>query len=529
MAKGTADSSLVKPAYSQVQYTAETFTEFQRCADQSINGPLYFLNHFMKIQHPTRGSIPLQLFDYQVELLHNYHNYRYSINMLSRQMGKSTVAAGYLLWYAMFVPDSTILIASNKATSASEIMQRVRYAYENVPDHIRAGVIEYNKGSITFDNGSRIVSSTTTETTGRGMSISLVYLDEFAFVRNNIAKEFWTSLSPTLSTGGKCIITSTPNTDEDTFANIWTSANRLFDEYGNEREIGVNGFKAFLAIWDRHPDRDEAWARDEEQRIGTERFNREHLCRFITFEETLINALKLAEISGIDPTSQVGQVRWYKKPSPIYTYVITLDPSAGTGGDSAGIQVLELPTLVQVAEWQHNKTPVEGQIKVLMDIMQYIRDFGAHQIFWTVENNTIGEAALVVIRDTGEENFPGEFLSEPVRVTGKKGRKGFNTTHRSKIEACLSLKRYIEQGKLTINSKPLVSELKNFVAKGNTYAAKPGETDDLVMSLVLAIRVIAYVSTFDDDVYNRINSSIGLTDIMNGIPEEDEPMPIGFL
>lgn len=277
MAKGTADTSLVKSAYSQVKYTAETFQEFQQCADP-VTGPLYFLSNYMKIQHPTRGSIPLELYDFQEELLYNYHNYRYSINMLSRQMGKSTVAAGYLLWYAMFVPDSTILIASNKGANASEIMQRVRYAYENTPDHIRAGVVEYNKGSITFDNGSRIVGTTTTETTGRGMSISLVYLDEFAFVRNSIAKEFWTSLSPTLSTGGKCIITSTPNTDEDTFANIWHSANKLFDEYGNERDMGQNGFKAYLATWDRHPDRDDAWARDEEARIGTERFNREHLC-----------------------------------------------------------------------------------------------------------------------------------------------------------------------------------------------------------------------------------------------------------
>lgn len=528
MAKGTADTSLVKQAYSQVQYTAETFKEFQQCADYHT-GAKYFLSNFMMIQHPTRGSIKLSLYDYQVELLDNYHKYRYSINMLSRQMGKSTVAAGYLLWYAMFIPDSTILIASNKAGSASEIMQRVRYAYENIPDYIRAGVTEYNKGSITFDNGSRIVSSTTTETTGRGMSISLVYLDEFAFVRNSIAKEFWTSLSPTLSTGGKCIITSTPNTDEDTFANIWYGANRLFDEYGNEQEIGVNGFKAFLVTWERHPDRDETWARNEEQRIGTERFQREHNCRFVSFEETLINPLKLTELSGIDPIQTLGQVRWYKRPSPIYTYVVTLDPSAGTGGDSAAIEVLELPTLQQVAEWQHNKTPVEGQIKVLMDVMQYIKESGAHEIFWTVENNTIGEAALVVIRDTGEENFPGEFLSDPVKQPGKRGRRGFNTTHKNKMEACLTLKRYIEHGKIALNSKPLLSELKNFVARGNSYAAKPGETDDLVMSLILSIRVISYISTFDDDVYSKVNSSIGLGGFIDGVSEDDEPMPMSFL
>ena len=130
-------------------------------------------------------------------------------------MGKTTTAAGYLLWYAMFVPDSTILIAAHKYSGAQEIMQKIRYAYELMPDHIRAGVTSYNKGSIEFENGSRIVAQATTENTGRGMSITLLYCDEFAFVRPTIAKEFWTSISPTLATGGKAIITSTPNSDED--------------------------------------------------------------------------------------------------------------------------------------------------------------------------------------------------------------------------------------------------------------------------------------------------------------------------
>lgn len=201
----------------------------------------------------------------------------YSNGILSHN---TTVAAGYLLWYAMFVPDSEILVASNKGKNAADIMRRLRYAYENCPNHIRAGVREYNKTSITFDNGSRIVAETTTETTGRGMSISLVYLDEFAFVRNSIASEFWTSLSPTLSTGGKCIVTSTPNSDEDMFATLWKQANNNFDEYGNELEdgLGRNGFRPYLAKWDRHPDRNEQWANEERSGIGEERFRREHEC-----------------------------------------------------------------------------------------------------------------------------------------------------------------------------------------------------------------------------------------------------------
>ena len=177
--------------------------------------------------------------------------------MLPRQSGKTTCAAGYLLWYAMFHPDQTILVAAHKYTGSQEIMQRIRYAYEDCPDHIRCGVTNYNKGSIEFDNGSRIVSATTTGNTGRGMSISLLYCDEFAFVQPNIADEFWTSISPTLATGGRAIITSTPNSDEDTFANIWKEAEKKFDEHGNTTELGLNGFHSFRAEWWEHPDRDD--------------------------------------------------------------------------------------------------------------------------------------------------------------------------------------------------------------------------------------------------------------------------------
>ena len=221
-------------------------------------------------------------------------------------------------------------------------MQRIRYAYESVPDHIRAGVTEYNKGSMSFDNGSRIVASTTTENTGRGMSLTLVYLDEFAFVPQRIASEFWTSLSPTLATGGKCIITSTPNSDEDTFAMIWNQANKLFDEHGNEQDVGVNGFKPMIATWEQHPDRDAIWATEERGRIGEERFKREHECVFVIYDETLIDPLKLLDMKGKDPILKSGQTRWYKHPTPEGIYVLSLDPSTGTGGDNAAIQVLGL-------------------------------------------------------------------------------------------------------------------------------------------------------------------------------------------
>ena len=219
------EQTLVKAPHRKEIFTDQELEEFAKCADP-VNGPMYFMDNYFYIQHPTRGKMLYHPFDYQKRLIKTYHDYRFSISLMPRQTGKSTSAAGYLLWYAMFVPDSTILIAAHKYTGAQEIMQRIRYAYELCPDWIRAGVTSYNKGSIDFENGSRIVSQTTTETTGRGMSISLLYCDEFAFVRPTIAKEFWTSISPTLSTGGKALITSTPNSDEAQFAFIWKQANK---------------------------------------------------------------------------------------------------------------------------------------------------------------------------------------------------------------------------------------------------------------------------------------------------------------
>jgi Terminase large subunit, T4likevirus-type, N-terminal len=490
--------AIIKTPYKKQSYTEDQIVEIARCAD-SDTGPKYFMSNYFYIQHPTKGSIKYKPFEYQERLIDNYHKNRYLISLMPRQTGKSTSAAGYLLWYAMFVPDSTILVAAHKYIGAQEIMQRIRYAYENCPDFIRAGVTSYNKGSLDFENGSRIVSQTTTENTGRGMSISLLYCDEFAFVRPTIASEFWTSITPTLSTGGKCIITSTPNSDEDQFAQIWKSACNTFDEYGNETELGKNGFKAFKSKWQEHPDRDEAWAAGMRAQLGEERFRREMDCEFIIFDETLINPLHLVEMAGIDPIEKQGQIRWYKKPEREKTYLVALDPSLGTGGDPSAIQVFELPGLKQVAEWNHNKTIVQRQVVILKEICEYLASItGATNVYYSVENNTLGEAALVVIEQMGEENITGTFLSEPNRVgNARRYRKGFTTLNKSKLAACAKLKSLVETKRMHIASKALISELKNFVAVGGSYKAKIGETDDLVMAVLLILRMAQLMQSFD--------------------------------
>jgi hypothetical protein len=411
----------------------------------------------------------------------------------------------------MFVPDSQILIAAHKFTGAQDIMNRVRFVYENIPDFLRAGAYSYNRNTLEFDNGSRIKATTTTENTGRGMSLSVIYCDEFAFVNPpSKASEFWTSLAPTLATGGKCIITSTPNSDEDQFALIWKEANKKLDEYGNEQAVGKNGFAAFKASWQEHPERTEEWAKEERARIGEERFRREHDCEFIIYDETLIAPIKLADLQGHDPTERHGHVRWYDKPKKGRAYLVALDPSLGTGGDYAAIQVFEMPDMKQIAEWQHNATPIQGQIRILKSILEQIKDQVGEttEIYYSIENNTIGEAGLVAISDTGEENMPGQLLSETVRKGHvRRFRKGYNTTHNAKITACAKLKQMVESDKIDIRSKNLVSELKNFVASGTSFAAKPGEHDDLVMSTLLILRMATTISSWDQKVFERLRDA----------------------
>jgi hypothetical protein len=493
--------TLIKDPYVKTVFkTQQELDDFVKCCDPKT-GYLHFMDNFFYIQHPTRGSMVYHPWAYQRRLIETYHNYRYSISLMPRQSGKSTSAAGYLLWYAMFVPDSTILIAAHKYTGAQEIMQRIRYAYENCPMHIKAGVTTYNKGSLDFENGSRIVSATTTENTGRGMSISLLYLDEFAFVRPSIAELFWTSITPTLSTGGKAIITSTPNSDEDQFALIWKGANKTEDEFGNTTELGTNGFRAYRAHWSEQPGRDEAWADQMKAQLGEDRFRREIGCEFIIADETLIAPTTLIDLEGIEPVSRMGQVRWYKKPSKGNIYAVGLDPSLGTGSDPAAIQIYEANTTTQIGEWKHNKTDIPNQVKLLAQINKHIVECTGepNNLYYSIENNSIGEAALVSLAEYGESNIPGIFLSEP----GKK-RKGFNTTHKVKLTACAKFKTLLESKKMTLYSRSLIGELKTFVALEGSYKAKVGETDDLVMASLLIVRMLQQLSDFHYDLETQI-------------------------
>ena len=531
MAKNTADFEKLKAPNQPTTYTAEQLQEFVRCA----NDPIYFMEHYMYVQHSVKGKIPFEAYSFQKDLIRTYRNYRNTIAMIPRQSGKTTTAAGYLLWYAFFNPDVTILIAANKFKAANEIMMRVKYAYEEMPNYIRPGVIEYNVTSIRFDNGSRILATTTTPDSGRGLAISLLYLDEFAFVKPRMAEEFWSAMAPTLATGGKCIITSTPQSDEDMFAALWFGATATVDEDGNEipEGVGKNGFKAFTAHYSEVPGRDEEWAARERAKIGFEKFQREYECAFAGEESTLINSLTLQRLRGVDPIYKThGDVRWYDKVKSDRTYLVALDPSAGVGKDSSCIQVWSLPDMVQVAEWTSNRTSIPNQVRTMQGIINGIyQDIkatgykGEPEIYYTLENNSWGEAALITVNEIGEENFMGQFLHEPRRPGTVRLRKGLNTNGRTKASACTKLKSLLESNKLTVNSKMLVKELKFFVSKGDSFAAKQGENDDCVMSTMLCIRMMQMVTNWDDKVGEMMK------DVFDGDEghESRDPMPFSVM
>lgn len=229
-------------------------------------------------------------------------------------------------------------------------------------------------------------------------------------------------------------------------------------------------------------------------------------CEFIINDETLIAPAKLIDLQGQDPLYKTGQVRWYSKPRKDRIYVVALDPSLGTGGDPSAIQVFDATTTEQIAEWRHNRTPIPEQIRILADICRHINETidDTKSIYFSVENNTIGEAALISIAEYGEENIQGYFLSEPGGGGGRRYRKGFNTSNKPKLVACNKLKTLIEAGRMKIRSSALVSELKTFVAHGVGYAAKPGETDDLVMATILAIRMLQLLQTYDTGIDNQL-------------------------
>lgn len=490
-----ASNPFLKPANEKHEYTLEELEELDHCASD----PEYFIMKYCKIQHPVKGSIPFELYGYQKRIVDVFMNNRLSIALAPRQIGKSWIAGAFLLWYAAFHSDQTILIASNKNANAMEMIHRVRYIYERLPRWLKPGLTAdgWNKHSVSFDNESRIISQATTTDTGRGMAISLLFFDEFAFVPDNIADEVWGSVSPTLSTGGRCIICSTPNGDTNQFAQLWRGANIPLKP---TEKIGGNGFMPIEIKWNEPPGRDDKFKDAETAKIGATRWLQEYECKFISSDPLLFDPIALENltlrVAQTKIVATLGDTIFFKQPTPKSSIIITVDPSSGSGSDFTGIEVFEFPALEQVAEFRSNVTSSGVAYHYLKQIIKVYEKVGA-TVYYTVENNGLGEGILALMEV--DENPPNA-----VFISDAGTRPGVATTGKTKIKSCLMIKELIERDLMIIRSDVLVREMKNFVRKGGSYAAKRGATDDLIMACVMTVRVIEEMATYDQHAYNKL-------------------------
>lgn len=380
---------------------------------------------------------------------------------------------------------------------ATEIMSRIKFSYEELPNWLKPGCKFYNRTSIEFDNGSKIKSEATTEKTGRGGSPSILMIDEIAFISKRIQEELWASIAPSLSTGGKLIMTTTPNGDSDLFASLWRGS-----------VSGLNTFANKTILYDRHPERGQGSGYYEEMvgKLGEIKARVELDCEFLSSDALLINSIRLNELR---PQSYISEDMGFKFWQDIYVsekkmYLVGADIATGGGGDFSVIQVFEFPSLIQVAQYRSNKLNIPelySKIKWILGKLANPLSNVQNEVFWSFERNSIGEAVAALYAT--DDNLP-----EAILVNDDPRKIGMMTTNKSKVLACLQLKTLVEKIKngIKIRGEVDIFELKNFVSSGGSYAAKSGATDDCVMALLLIVRLIKYCADFDENAHRIMYS-----------------------
>ena len=487
----------LKKAGTPIQFTKKQVQEWIKCKKD----PIYFATHYIKIISLDEGLVPFDMYDFQKRILQDFHENRFNIAKLPRQTGKSTTVVAYLLYYAIFFDSVNIGILANKASTARELLGRLQLAYENLPKWMQHGILVWNKGNVELENGSKILAASTSASAVRGMSFNILFLDEFAFVPNHVAEQFFASVYPTITSGKstKVIIISTPN-GMNHFYKMWEDAR-------NDK----NGYITNEVHWSQVPGRDKKWKEETIKNTSKRQFAQEFECDFLGSADTLISPSKLQCIPFNDPINSNAGLDVFARAEEDHEYIITVDVARGIGGDYSAFIVFDITTLPYkiVAKYRNN------EIKPVLFpsvIFQVAKEYNNPYIL--VEVNDIGDSIAATLNYDLE--YPNVLMCAMRGRAGQIVGQGFSGTKTQlgvkmsitvKKIGCANLKAIIEEDKLTFTDFDILQELTTFIQRKQAWEADEGYHDDLVMCMVLFAWLVMqdyFKEMTDQDVRRRI-------------------------
>ena len=484
-------------------WTPELLQIYKKCMDD----PIYFAEEYVKVISLDQGLVPFKLYPYQKEMFGHFNDNRFSIILACRQSGKSISACAYLLWYALFHPEKTIAILANKGATAREMLSRITLMLENIPFFLQPGSKALNKGSLEFSNNSRVIAAATSGSSIRGMSVNLLYLDEFAFVER--AAEFYTSTYPVVSAGTdtKIIVTSTANGIGNMFYKLWEGAIQ-----------NVNEFKSFRVDWWNVPGRDEEWKKQTISNTSQLQFDQEFGNTFFGTGDTLINAETLMSMRAQNPIRNLegGDLLIYKEPMKGHEYVMAVDVSKGRGQDYSTFNLIDISVspFAQVAVYRNN---IISPLLFPNIIYKWANSY--NKAYVVIESNDQG--SLV----TNGLYHDLEYENMHVESAIKANALGVEMTRKVKRLGCSAFKDVLENKKLDIVDDDTIIEISTFVAKGQSYEASTGNHDDLVMNFVMFGYFVStqYFSDMTDINLKEMMFKQKMREI------EDDLPPFGFI
>jgi hypothetical protein len=511
------DNPLLKKSGVKVNYTQEQIDEYIKCAQN----PIYFAENYIKIVNVDRGLMPFEMWDFQKEMIKVYHENRFSITKCPRQVGKTTTSVAYLLWLTLFTDTQTVAVLANKGSLARDILAKYQLAYENLPMWLQQGVVTWNKGNVELENGSKIIAASTSSSAIRGGSFNCVFLDEFGFVPNNIAEEFFNSVYPVISSGktSKIIIVSTPN-GMNLFYKLWMDA-----------ITGKNNYKTFEIHWSMVPGRDEAWREETIRNTSERQFSQEFECEFLGSSNTLISGRKLQQIAHRDPAFVHDMVRIFEPPVKEdgeknlkdHLYCIMVDVAEGKGLDSSAFQVIDMTAMPYRQVAAYNSSSISP---ILFPTVIYNTARMYNDAYILVEVNNTNQIAETLHADFEYENLwkvhTGNKKPQQLSTGFARGvQMGVKMSPQVKRIGCTNLRSLVEADKLVLQDFNTYSELTTFIAQKNSWSAESGANDDMVMCLVM----FAWVTTqkyFREIVNHDIRKQMQLEN-MNQIDEITPP------